>query len=109
MKKNIPAIIILFVILTFSGLNSSAQKTKSIEPVKGYWMLVSNVHQKNVVTVQFYTDDNNLIYHETVNKNLNVKRSSVRNKLNDALKESYQTWAANHVGPAEKDLIAKRL
>lgn len=109
MKKNIPATIILLVALTFSGLNSFAQKTTSNEPVKGYWMLVSNVHQKNLVTVQFYTDDNTLMYHETLNKKLNIERSRVRSKLNDALKESYQNWVANHVAPVEKDLIAKRL
>lgn len=110
MKKNILATIILFALATFSGLQLAAQKIKNDDTVKGHWQLVSNIHQKKVVTVQFYTDDNTLMYQETLsNVRLNIERKKVQRKLNDALKESYQIWATTHAEPQAKDLIAKRI
>jgi hypothetical protein len=108
MKKiYLPAILLIFV-LSFAGLSSSAQKKTNYIPQQGYWQLVSNVHNKGVVTVQFYSEDNELMYQETVNNRMNVNRRKVRRQLYLALQEAYGVYAATHAMPVAKDLIAKR-
>ena len=109
MKKNIIATIILFAFVSLFSLQVSAQK-KDYIPEKGYWVLVSNTHQKKIVTVQFYSDDHKLMYQETLqNAGLNVERKKVRRQLYSALKETYQIWAATNTVPSAKDIIARRI
>jgi hypothetical protein len=107
MKKNLIA---AFIVSLFIFLNTacSAQKKSSYIPEKGYWVLVSNKHDKKNVTVQFYTNDNTMIYEETLhNTRLNANRKKLRMQLCAALTEAYDQWAA-HVQVRSNDLIAKR-
>ena len=106
--KKILATTVLTCLVTIISISCSAQKQKSWVPEKGHWMLVSNVHDKKTVTVQFYNDDNTLIYEEQLtNTKLNPNRKKVRRQLCLALDEAYNKWAAN-VQIGSNDLIAKR-
>src|SRR4051812_43625406 len=109
MKKNIFTAIILVFFITLTGAKLSAQKKTDYIPEKGHWQLVSNIHEKKVITVQFYSAEGDLMYEETVtNRKLNVNRKEVRRQLYYALQEAYEAWAATHVQVQTKDLIAKR-
>jgi hypothetical protein len=106
MKKNIIALLVALFYLTFSS-PLSAQKQKYV-PEKGHWQLVSNIHDKKTVTVQFYTDQGIKMYEETVsNTRMNVARKKVRRQLYYALKEAYSEWTKNAL-VSSTHLIAKR-
>ena len=107
MKKNI---ITLLVISFYLALSTplSAQKQNKYVPEKGHWQLVSNIHDKKTVTVQFYTNDGIKIYEETLtNVKMNVSRKKVRKQLYYALKEAYGEWIQNAL-VSSNNLIAKR-
>lgn len=64
MKKYSKMIVAMFALSIIS--NSIYSQKKSYVPEKGFWVLVSNVHNQKITTVQFYTNDRNLIYEEKV-------------------------------------------
>jgi hypothetical protein len=95
MKKTLATVCITALMMIFS-ISAFAQKKQSWIPEKGHWMLVSNVHDRKTITVQFYNDDNALIYQETLtNVKMNPNRKKVRRQLCLALDEAYDKWAAN--------------
>ena len=106
--KRILLITVLTSVMAILSISCFAQNKLSWVPEKGHWMLVSNIHNKKTITVQFYNEDNALIYEETLNNvRLNPNRKKVRRQLCLALDEAYNKWAAN-VQIASNDLIAKR-
>ena len=109
MKKSIIPAIIFSLLISLCSLKSSAQKKIKYNPDKGFWVLISNVHQKKVVTVQFYSNENKLIYQEMVtNVKLDINRRKVRHKLYRALNEAYRIWEVTHTVCQAKYLVAKR-
>ena len=109
MKKSIIPMTIFSLLISLCSLQSSAQKKIKYIPDKGFWVLISNIHQKKVITVQFYNDENNLMYQETVtNVKLDINRRKVRHKLYNALNEAYQIWEVTHAVCQAKYLVAKR-
>lgn len=98
----------IFLLFTFLTNQLLAQKKQSYVPEKGYWQLVSNLKDKRTVTVKFYTDQNEMIYEETLsNTRMNAERKKIRRKLYYALQEAYDQWAINQ-RINSTDLIAKR-
>ena len=80
--------IMLTALILISAVCSQAQ-TKV--PANGFWVVESNANQPKVQTIRFYTDDAKLIYEETINAKLNLKREKVQlaltqlaNKLNES-------------------------
>jgi hypothetical protein len=107
MKKNLITIaaVLLFI---FICTNTFAQKKNDYVSEKGHWQLVSNVHDKKTVTVQFYTVDGTKIYEETLyHTKLNADRKKVRRQLYLALEDACTQWAS-HTQISSNDLIAKR-
>src|SRR5689334_25296574 len=106
MKKNFLTTAFLSLVLIFS-LQSFAQKKQNYIPEKGHWLLVSNIHDKKTVTVQFYEDGGSMIYEETLKQRMNPSRQKVRRQLYFALQDAYKQWTLNRQVTAT-DLIAKR-
>ena len=107
MKKYCFAVLATTILLTASSI-SFGQKKQNYVPEKGYWQLVSNIHEKKAVTVRFYTDENTMIYEEKIsNKKLNPNRQRVRRQLYYALQEAYNQWASNRM-IKNNDLVVKR-
>jgi hypothetical protein len=89
----------LTALILISAVCSQAQ-TKA--PTHGFWVVESNVNQPKIQTIRFYTDDAKLIYEETVNAKLNLKREKTKlalNQLSNKLNE-------NGDNPENKKLIA---
>src|SRR3982751_1091980 len=77
--KRILLITVLTSVMAILSISCFAQNKLSWVPEKGHWMLVSNIHNKKTITVQFYNEDNALIYEETLNNvRLNPNRKKVR-------------------------------
>jgi len=107
MKKNIITAVFLCSFI-FCTAQSFAQKKQNYIPEKGHWQLVSNIHNKKTVTVQFYEEGGTLIYEETLtNTRMNPDRKKVRRRLYLALQDAYQQWSLNRQ-VTTNDLIAKR-
>lgn len=91
MKKYLLVISVIFFLSLFSA-TTFAQK-KSYVPEKGYWVLVSNVHEKNNTTVRFYDDGSNLMYEEKVTGvKLNINRRKTLKHLKSALEKTMLAW-----------------
>src|SRR5881275_2610294 len=107
MKKNTITTIILATFI-FCASQGFAQKKQNYIPERGHWQLVSNIHDKKTVTVQFYEDGGAMIYEETLkNTKMNADRKKIRRQLYFALKDAYQQWTLNRQ-VTSTDLIAKR-
>jgi|SRR5215213_6576310 len=107
MKKYFATAVMSFLLMLVIAPCFAQKKPGDISS-RGHWQLVSNIHDKKTITVQFYTDQNNMIYEEKLtNARMNTKRRKIRRQLNLALEEAYNQWTANmHV--ASINLIAKR-
>ncbi|MBB6127979.1 hypothetical protein [Mucilaginibacter lappiensis] len=91
--------IMLTALILISAVCSQAQ-TKT--PGYGFWVVESNPSQPKVQTIRFYTDDSKLIYEETINARLNLKREKTKlalNQLSSKLNEGKDN-------PENKRLIA---
>ena len=92
--------IMLTALILISAVCSQAQiKTPATH---GFWVVESNANQPKVQTIRFYTDDAKLIYEETINAKLNLKREKTKlalNQLSNKLNESRDN-------PENKKLIA---
>src|SRR5688572_32802688 len=106
--KKISFAIVLTIGVLFAATNSYAQQQDTM-PDSCSWQLVSNIHDKSKVTVQFYTGTGILMYEETLyNTKLNLnKRKTVRH-LNAVLQQVYSNWVMTKSSMSEKDIIAKR-
>jgi hypothetical protein len=107
MKKNL-IITLGLLFFIFAGTVAFAQKKNNYVSENGHWQLVSNIHDKKTVTVQFYAADGTKIYEETMhNTRLNTDRKKVRRQLYLALEDAYAQWAS-HTQISSNNLIAKR-
>jgi hypothetical protein len=92
--------IMLTALILISAVCSQAQiKTPATH---GFWVVESNANQPKVQIIRFYTDDAKLIYEETINAKLNLKREKTKlalNELSNKLNEGKDS-------PENKKLIA---
>lgn len=105
MKQKFFPLVLLVCLLSLSSMKVAAQSNTTAE--KGHWQLVSNIHEKKMVTVQFYSANEELMYEETLKTRLNVSRKKVRRQLDEALTKVNQAWAITHMKPSFKDLITR--
>ncbi len=78
---------VLFIILLSAGTVVHAQqKTESVDPIKGYWVVESNVKSPQKQMVKFYNEVQQLIYEEPYERKiLNYSRKRIRKILDSAL------------------------
>lgn len=82
--KNL-AINIMFLVVVTTG--AKAQDTVFVQRADfANWVIESNVKTPKKSVVKFYNQQQELIYQEEIkNKRLNVRRTKLRNKLNQVL------------------------
>ncbi len=105
-QKMILLAILLLCFFTFQSVHAQKKKNNEI----GFWQIVSQVAQPRHLTIQFYTNDRQLIYEEILTDiRLNISRKNIRRKLDRTLQEAYEFWSRNQTKPEANDLLAKRL
>ncbi|SDP97665.1 hypothetical protein SAMN05428975_4463 [Mucilaginibacter sp. OK268] len=92
--------IMLTALILISAVCSQAQiKTPATH---GFWVVESNANQPKIQIIRFYTDDAKLIYEETINAKLNLKREKTKLALNELSNKLNE----NRDNPENKKLIA---
>jgi hypothetical protein len=108
MKNQIIAIV--FAVIAYSQLaveKTHAQSRGECVPKNGYWVLVSNLNVKKVTTVQFYTNEHELIYEEVVrNHKLDLKRLKTLRCLKRGLDSALVAWNQEKSPLYTKDWVA---
>lgn len=73
---------------------------------QGYWVAEGNTNKRNEHIIHFYTNDNQLVYKETVyNKKINLQRRKVKMQLKIVLEKSIADWTATHIATENKDYV----
>jgi hypothetical protein len=72
--------IIITALILISAVCCQAQN--KVAANNGFWVVESNISQPKVQTIRFYSDDAKLLYTETINTKLNLKREKVKLALN---------------------------
>lgn len=79
MKKTL----LTFALITVSFLRTRAQTVDT--PTQATWVVESNESTPRVQTINFYNNEHQLIYSETINKRLNISKRKVQKTLNSLL------------------------
>ncbi|MEO6812888.1 MAG: hypothetical protein ABI172_03095 [Ginsengibacter sp.] len=99
--KKYPAFFLIFLALSMSSIKVSAQKRNTI-PNNGFWVLVGNIHDKTTTTVQFYTNEEKLIYEEKITGvKFNLNRRKTLLYLKEGLEKAMIAW--NEKGETLRD------
>lgn len=80
--------IMITALILISAICSQAQN--KVPASHGFWVVESNINKPKVQTVRFYSDDSKLLYEETVNTKLNLKREKVQLALNQISNKLYE-------------------
>ncbi len=76
MKKYSIALLTIAALLILS--ESAYPQSEIDKPKQGYWVLVSNIHDRKNSTVQYYLNNSNLIYEDKmVSRRFNIKRKKI--------------------------------
>lgn len=95
----------LISIISFSQNQSSPRWLSD----KGYWVIEGNINQPLDHIIRFYTNDNVMIYKETVTgMKLNPQKRKVRMKLKKVLETSLVAWEKKQ-GPSEEMAYVKAI
>jgi hypothetical protein len=96
--------------LSLVVLTSFAQDEKPHTPRwvsdKGYWVVESNIHTPLDHIIRFYTNDNLLIYKETLSGvKLNPDKRKVKMKLKKVLESAVLVWEHKKVPEENKNYV----
>ncbi|GAB4047497.1 hypothetical protein [Spirosoma litoris] len=97
-----------FVALLFTTASFGTRaQTKQEQPVAkdGFWV-VETAPKSQQSIVRFYTNEQTLIYEETVERNLNIARLQTKRQLNVALEQAMFVWNATHKIPTDRQWVA---
>lgn len=76
----------------------------------GYWVVESNVKTPKTNIIHFYTNNNELVYRETLEGvRLNTNRKKVRIKLQQVLETSLIAWQQNKKVAADMGYVKIKL
>lgn len=103
---------ILFFSLTGTAAKAQTEKNNTAPWAsdKGYWVVESNKKPALEHTLRFYTNDNVLMYTETLTGiKLNPAKRKVKMQLKQALETSAIAWQKNKQAEANKDYVATLL
>jgi len=107
MKKTYFILLIATFGLLSLSLSADAQSRSACVPKNGYWVLVSNVNVKNVTTVQFYNEENQLMYEEVVRDHkVNINRLKTLRCLKKGLDTVLVAWNQQKKALYNKDWVA---
>jgi hypothetical protein len=95
-------------LLLIASFTTQAQVQKeSLAPHNGFWV-VEIPPKSHQCTVRFYTNNNLLIYEETINRCLNIARRQTKRQLNVALDQAMFVWNATHKVPTDRQWVSVR-
>ena len=94
---------LLFVAASFA--TQAQTKNESVVPNAGFWVIETPPKSHQCI-VRFYIDDQKLVYEETVNRLLNIKRRQTKRQLNVALEQAMFVWNATHKIPTDRQWVA---
>ena len=77
---------------------------KPIVAREGFWV-IETAPKSRQCTVRFYTNDQKLIYQETMNRRLNIARRQTKQQLNIALEQALFVWNNTHQIPADHQWV----
>jgi hypothetical protein len=80
LKTRIMKTIIITALILISAVCCQAQD--KLPAANGFWVVESNMNQPKTQTIRFYNDDAKLLYTETINTKLNLRREKVKLALN---------------------------
>ena len=80
--------IMITALILMNAICSQAQN--KVPASHGFWVVEHNINKPKVQTVRFYSDDSKLLYEETVNTKLNLKREKVQLALNQISNTLYE-------------------
>ncbi|MDN3549910.1 hypothetical protein [Mucilaginibacter aquaedulcis] len=72
--------IIITALILISAVCCQAQD--KLPAANGFWVVESNMNQPKTQTIRFYNDDAKLLYTETINTKLNLRREKIKLALN---------------------------
>ncbi|GAB3943624.1 hypothetical protein GCM10028805_10120 [Spirosoma harenae] len=94
--------------LLASSVAVEAKPLNDKEPVvstNGFWV-IETAPENATSTVRFYTNDQRLIYQETVNQKLNIHRRKIKQRLTIALEQAMFVWNATHQIPTDRQWVS---
>ncbi|MVM30861.1 hypothetical protein GO755_12535 [Spirosoma sp. HMF4905] len=97
-----------FVALLFTTASFTTQaQLKKEQPIAkdGFWV-VETMPKSQQSIVRFYTNEEKLIYEETIDRNLNIARKQTKLQLNVALEQTLFIWNATHKVPTDRQWVA---
>jgi hypothetical protein len=94
MKRKLNIRHLLFLLVFFITISKThAQSRQPYLPDSGFYVLINNKNNMNETKLQFYNDDQQLIYQEIIyNKKLNLRRKKVLRCLNLCLTKAMLAW-----------------
>ena len=109
MKNHFITASMILMTLLFASTGYAQSRTACI-PKTGYWVLVSNVKEKKMTTVQFYTDAHQLIYEDRVtDQKLNLNRLKTLRCLRKGLDSALIAWNQQKKAQYDKNWIASNM
>jgi hypothetical protein len=96
-----------FMLLAASFATQAQSKNNPPVAREGFWVIETPAKGQQC-TVRFYTNEQKLIYQETVNRSLNIARKQTKLQLNVALEQAMFVWNATHKVPTDRQWVAMR-
>lgn len=98
---------ILAILLTSAPIQPgwSQRKEAPIVAREGSWVVEWTPKNRQCI-VRFYSDRQQLIYQEIVDRHLNISRRKVKQHLNMALEQAMYVWNATHTIPTDRQWVA---
>ncbi|HMH20922.1 MAG TPA: hypothetical protein VK563_04060 [Puia sp.] len=91
--RTVNKIALVILVLLFSSRQGYSQQKAAYIPEHGFWQLVNEKDQKGVTTVQFYTDNSELIYQENMKGiKFNMKKAKTFRWLKEGLDRATVAW-----------------
>jgi hypothetical protein len=97
---------LLAILLTATSFTAQAQKKQApIVAREGFWVIETPAKGKECI-VRFYTNTNQLVYEEKVDRRLNIAKNQTKRNLNAALEQAMFVWNATHKVPTDRQWVA---
>lgn len=106
LKKCMIAAVILMLAGTSFAQDGNKKETASWVPVKGYWVIETNVKTPLQHIIRFYSNENVLVYTENIEGvRLIADKRKVRMKLKEVLELSVILWERNKTPETNKNYV----
>lgn len=112
MKKIFLLLAMVIAAISFKASAQTESNTKTPKWIsdKGYWVLEDNVKGNAFSVINFYNNDNQLVYREKlIGTSLNIHKKKTLLKLKDALETAIVAWNEKHTLREDEAIVANAL